>query len=384
MSRNVRLVFAAKAARTLGYGALGVVFPVHLLALGFDSTRLGLTVTLTLLASAGLTVAVRRPAERFGARAALGGLGVLTILSALLFLLSSDPWTAVAAAMLGNLAVGVGETGPFLAVEQVVLSRAVPSGRLTETLSAYYLVGYAAAGIGAALVGAFPGTRPFFLLFLALSMLQTALYAGLTPGFGDASGAAAAVEAGPLVRRLAALFALDSFAGGFVVQSLVLYWFHARFGWGAGALGWLAFAVQAATGASFLFAPALARRFGLVPTMVFSHLVSNLFLAAVAFAPTGAAAAALLVLRHLLSQIDVPTRQSFLMQAVPDREREGAAALTTASRTAAHAASPALAGWVMGALPLGAPFLAAGGLKTAYDLMLWALARRVRLREDAS
>jgi MFS family permease len=181
-----------------------------------------------------------------------------------------------------------------------------------------------------------------------------------------------------LVRQLASLFALDSFAGGFVIQSLVVYWFHSRFGLDLAVLGWISFGTQVLSGLSLLLATPLARRFGLVPTMVFSHLISNLLLIAVAFAPTAGWAVSFLFARHLLSQIDVPTRQTFLMLTVEDHEREAAAVLTNTSRTLAQSVSPALTGWIMQAVSLSAPFVLGGGLKIIYDLMLYATARHVR------
>jgi MFS family permease len=175
------------------------------------------------------------------------------------------------------------------------------------------------------------------------------------------------------------LFALDSLAGGFVLQSLVAYWLHTRFGLALAALGWIFAGAQLLSGLSFLLAGRLAPRLGLVNTMVFSHLISNVLLIAMAFAPDATAAVGLLLARHLLSQMDVPTRQTFLMLAVEDHEREGAASLTNTSRTIAQAASPALTGWIMQAVSLSAPFVLGGGLKIVYDLLLYATIRKVRV-----
>jgi MFS family permease len=184
----------------------------------------------------------------------------------------------------------------------------------------------------------------------------------------------------PLIHRLAALFALDSLAGGFVLQSLIAYWFYTRFGMDLAALGWTFFGAQILSGLSLLLAARLAPRLGLVNTMVFSHLVSNVLLIGVALAPSAALAVTLLLARHLLSQMDVPTRQSFLMLAVHDHEREGAASLTNMSRTLAQSVSPALTGWIMASVSLAAPFFLGGGLKILYDLMLYATIRKVETR----
>jgi MFS family permease len=183
-----------------------------------------------------------------------------------------------------------------------------------------------------------------------------------------------------LIRRLAALFALDSLAGGFILQSLVAYWLHVRFGLDLAGLGWVFFGAQLLSGVSLLLAGRLAPRLGLVNTMVFSHLISNVILIAIAFAPDPALAVGLLLARHLLSQMDVPTRQSFLMLAVEDHEREAAASVTNTSRTIAQAASPALTGWIMQGVSLSAPFVLGGGLKIVYDLLLYATIRKVQVR----
>jgi hypothetical protein len=285
--------------------------------------------------------------------------------------------------MIGNLAVGTGETGPFLSLEQVVVTRAAPRERLTTVLSFYNLAGYGAAGLGAAAVGkAAASPALLFTAFLASGLVQLGAYALMRPDpqrHARSAGAARAPSR-PLIRRIAALFALDSFAGGFVLQSLITYWFYTRFGVGLAALGWIFFAAQLLSGLSLLLAARLAPRLGLVNTMVFSHLLSNLLLIGVALAPTAALAVAFLLARHLLSQMDVPTRQSFLMLAVEDHEREAAASLTNMSRTLAQSVSPTIAGWVMQGLSLGLPILVGGGLKIVYDLMLYATIRNVQTR----
>ena len=376
-------MLVAKATRTFCYGFLGVLFPVYLAERGMDARQIGVAVTLTLLASAAMTFAIRRPAERYGARAALVAQAGLIVASALLFLATDQPWLIVAAAMIGNLAVGTGETGPFLTLEQVAVTRATARERLTAALSVYNLAGYAASALGAAAVGyASPSPRLLFGLFLAGGLVQMGAYALMDRDAARPGGlrAGALQPSRPLIRRLAALFALDSLAGGFVLQSLIAYWFYTRFDLGLAALGWIFFGAQILSGLSLLLAARLAPRLGLVNTMVFSHLASNVLLIGVALAPSAGLAVALLLGRHLLSQMDVPTRQTFLMLAVQDHEREGAASLTNVSRTLAQSVSPALSGWVIASGALAAPFFLGGGLKIVYDLMLYATIRRVEAR----
>jgi MFS family permease len=383
VSRDGRLVFMAKTARTFCYGFLGVLFPVYLAEHGLDARGIGVAVTLTLLASAGMTFAIRRPAERYGARAALLAQAGLIVISAAVLLVTEQAWLIVAAAMIGNLAVGSGETGPFLTLEQVAVTRATPRERLTTVLSLYNLAGYGASALGAAAVGrAGASPRVLFAVFLLGGLVQMVTYALMQPdpARAPASRVAAAMPSRPLIRRLAALFALDSLAGGFVLQSLIAYWFYTRFDMDLAALGWTFFGAQVLSGLSLLLAARLAPRLGLVNTMVFSHLISNVLLIGVALAPSAPLAVALLLARHLLSQMDVPTRQSFLMLAVQDHEREGAASLTNVSRTLAQSVSPALTGWVMASVSLAAPFFLGGGLKILYDLLLYRAIRHIEPR----
>ncbi|HZV94620.1 MAG TPA: MFS transporter [Candidatus Nitrosocosmicus sp.] len=383
LARDARLVFIAKTTRTFCYGSLGVLFPVYLTELGLDARGLGIAVTLALLSSAVLTVAVRRPAQRWGPRTALLGLAALSVLAALLFLVAKSPWLVIVAAMLGNLAVGTGESGPFLALEQVAVTRASTREGLTRALSLYNLTGYVASALGAALVTRLTGSPTWvFAIFLAGAVIQLGAYALMrrSPPVPASARARQRAPSRALVRRIAALFALDSFAGGFVIQSLVTYWFYTRFDLALGTLGWIFFGTQILSGLSLLLAARLAPRLGLVNTMVFSHLISNLLLIALAFASTLSVAVTLLLARHLLSQMDLPTRQTFLMLAVEDQEREHAATLTNTTRTVAQSVSPAVTGWIMQTLSLSAPFLLGGGLKIVYDLLLYATIRNIRTR----
>ncbi|MGH7355141.1 MAG: MFS transporter [Candidatus Rokuibacteriota bacterium] len=378
----VAAVFGAKMARTFCYGFLGILLPVYLSDLGMGATGVGVAVTCTLVGSAALTWAVRRPAEVFGGRAALVALAGLSAVAALLLLATREPWLVVLATMLGNVAVGTGETGPFLAIEQVVIARAVRAERRTLALSVYNLLGYVAAGLGAAVVAAF-GVRTLFAVFLAGAGVQALAYLWLPEARAGAGVAARGpLTSAPLIRRLAALFALDSFAGGFTLQSLVALYLHTRFEFDLASLGSVFLGVQLLTGLSMLLAVPAARRFGLLPTMVWSHVASNILLIAIGLATTPVAAVAFLLARHLLSQMDVPTRQAYVMAVVEDHEREAAAALTNVARTVAQALSPAATGWIMQTIALGAPFALGGGLKIVYDLLLWRTFRDVTPRTE--
>ena len=383
LSADVVAVLIAKTARTFCYGFLGIVLPLYLAELGMSAPAIGVAITLTLFGSAALTWAVRRPAERFGPRAPLLTLVTLSAAAALLLLGFTWPPLVVLAAILGNVAVGAGETGPFLAIEQVVIARAVAAERRTRVLGLYNFLGYGAGAIGAAAVGLAPGYRALFATFLAAAAVQAVAYSRLRVGAAPARRGAAARTSAPLIRRFAALFAIDSFAGGFVLQSLVSYYLHVRYALDLDALGLIFGVAQILTAISVLLAARVAAHYGLLPTMVVSHLLSNVALIAIAAAPTASAAVALLFLRQLLSQMDVPTRQAYVMAVVADAEREAAASLTNLSRTIAQAITPAVTGWVMQAIALSAPFVLGGGLKIVYDVLIWLTFRDVVLRDEA-
>lgn len=375
-------VLAAKTARTFCYGFLGILLPLHLSDLGVDARGVGLMVTLTLATSAAVTGAARRPAERHGARAVLIALAGLSLGTAALLLLTRAAWLVVAAAMLGTISVSTGEAGPFLSLEQVVVTRAVPSSRLAFALSLYNLTGHVAAALGAAAAALLPAPV-LFAAFGAAALAQIAAYARLRPGSRPVihtSLPLAALPSARVIRGLAALFALDAFAGGFVVQSLIAYWFYLRYGLRLESLGWIFFSAQLLTALSFLAAAPLADRIGLIDTMVFTHLASNVLLIGIGLASSAPLAVSLLLARQLLSQIDVPTRQAYVMSVVEDQEREAAASVTTLSRTVAQAVTPALTGYVLHAVALAAPFVLGGGLKIVYDLALYATFRKVTPR----
>jgi MFS family permease len=384
LTGDVVAVLVAKTARTSCYGFLGIVLPVYLEALGVSASGIGVAITLTLAGSALLTWVVRRPAERLGPRAPLLALVALSAASALLLLGFAWPPLVVLAAILGNVAVGAGETGPFLAIEQVVIARAVPAERRTHVLSLYNFLGYGAGAIGAAAVGLAPDYRTLFAIFLVAAGVQAVAYSRLRVGAAPAGAGDghAARPSAPLIRRFAALFALDSFAGGFVVQSLVSYYLYRRYSLDLETLGLIFGVAQILTAISVLLAARVAKRYGLLETMVVSHLASNVALIAIAAAPTAAVAVALLFLRQLLSQMDVPTRQAYVMAVVADHEREAAASLTNLSRTVAQAVTPALTGWVMQTVALSAPFVLGGGLKIVYDVLIWRTFQHVKLREE--
>ncbi|HYM38918.1 MAG TPA: MFS transporter [Thermoplasmata archaeon] len=369
------------------YGFLGVVFGVYLAQLGFDPVAVGVVLTLTVLSSAFYTFAVSLLADRIGRRKTLVFFALTDCVAGALLFSSTDWWAPVLAGIVGNMSVGAGEVGPFLSLEQAMLPRTTSASRRTLAFSVYNLVGYGASAVGALLAGlpSYVGYRPLFLGYMVSGLVGMVLYASLSRGVeleGRAQRSVLSPRARPIVLRLSGLFAIDAFGGGFVGSSILSYYFYLRFGLPMPELGAIFFLTQLVTALSFLLAERIARRIGLLRTMVFSHVPSNVFLIAVAFAPTPATAVALLLCRQSLSQMDVPTRQSYVMAIVDEEDRTPAAGLTSATRTVASSISPSIAGYALQSLWLGTPLVAAGGLKLLYDGLIYRSFRKTHPPEE--
>ncbi len=388
IARDGKLIFLEKTVRTVPYGFLGVLFAVYLAQLGFDPIAVGIVVTLTILSSALYTFVVSFVADRIGRRKTLIFFALTDAVAGALLFASTAWWAPVLAGIVGNMSVGAGEVGPFLPLEQSMLPRTARSERRTLAFSVYNLVGYGASSIGALLAGlqTIVGFQPLFLAYMVSGLAGAFLYSRLSPSIEpDRRGTvrtALSPKARPIVGKLSALFAIDAFGGGFIGTTLFSYYFYLRFGLNLADLGAIFAATQFVTALSFLLAERIARRIGLLRTMVFSHMPSNLFLIGVAFAPTPVLAVALLLCRQSLSQMDVPTRQSYVMAIVDESDRTAAAGLTSTARTVSSSVSPSLAGYAFANLWIGVPLVAAGTLKLLYDALIFGAFRRVRPPEE--
>lgn len=386
-----KLVFLEKAVRTVPYGFLSVAFSLYLQYLGFTLVQIGIVLTLTILSSAFYTFVISFVADRIGRRRTLVFFALTDFIAGALLFSSTAWWAPVLAGIVGNMTVGAGEVGPFLSLEQAILPRTCEPGRRTLAFSIYNFVGYGASAMGAALAGlaAIPGPeqlRPFFLGYMASGLLGAFLYSRLTKQV-ETEGppvkrAVLSPKSRPIVYRLSALFAVDSFGGGFIGGNILALYFAQRFGLTLGSLGLIFFATQVVTALSFFLAERIARRIGLLRTMVYSHVPSNVFLIGVAFAPTAPLAVFLLLCRQSLSQMDVPTRQSYVMAIVEEADRTPAAGFTSTTRTITSSVSPSLAGYALENLWVGIPLVAAGTLKLAYDAMIYVSFRKVRPPEE--
>jgi predicted MFS family arabinose efflux permease len=384
-----------------GYGLASVVLVLHLRAAGIGEGRVGLLLTLTLLGDTAVSLLVTTRADRAGRRRMLVLGALLMIGAGVAFATSASFPLLAAAATLGVLSPSGNEVGPFLPIEQAALTQEVEPGRRTGVFAWYQLAGALATATGALAGGAsaealqraglapLASYRAVFAAYAAVGLAVGALALGLSPRV-EAGGGGPRLwvplglhRSRSVILRLSALFSLDAFAGGFVVQSFVAWWFHERFGVGPALLGGIFFGANLLAGLSALSAAAIARRVGLVNTMVFTHLPSNVLLAIVPLMPTLPLAVGVLLVRFAISQMDVPTRQSYTVAVVEPDERSAAAGITGIARTVGAALAPIAAGPLYASAALASlPFAISGGLKIVYDLALWRSFRHLRPPEE--
>jgi MFS family permease len=390
-----RLLLLTCGVRNVAYGFISVVLALYLGALGYDAVGIGAFFTAILIGGALMTVLVTALADGVGRRRVLAGGGVLMALGSVIFVLTTHPLLLVLVAVAGSLSPNGREGGPFLATEMAILPQTTSPGSRTAVFATYNLVatlgtamGALAAGIPTLLgVDPLPGYRLLLLAYGAIGLILWALSCRLSPA---AEVPASIVQRPrltfqrprPAVRKLAALFALDSFGGSLAGQGLIAYWLNLRYGVDAATLGWIFFATNLLAGFASLTAAPVARRFGLIPTLVFTQIPTNGLMMLVPLMPNLELAVAALLGRNLLGQLDVPTRQVFTMAIVPPEERSAAAGFTAVSRNTAAAFGPALAGTMLTNPVLGLPFLVSGGLKIIYDLGMLATFRHLRSLDE--
>jgi MFS family permease len=368
----------ARAVRAFGFGLLSVALALLLSERGLSPLAVGAFLTLALLAGAGFLAAAAPLVRRFGSRGTLFIAAAMMCVAGIVLALPGGLITIALACLLGTLSAGGQEVGPFAAVEQHAIAELTPANAFAHAFSIYNLVGAFALALGALAAAAIP-THLIPWAYAACGLVLVAVYAMLpamtTPASQPAVRARARFGA---PERLALLFGVDALAGGFVVQSFLAYWLHLRFGADQHQLGLILFGANTLAAFSYLVAARLSARIGLLRTMVFTHLPSNVLLALVPLMPTFDAAVVVLLARFALSQMDVPTRQAFTMDLVAPEDRAHAAGLTNAVRPAAAAIAPIFAGLAMQTAAIGLPFFLAGGLKIAYDLAVFRLFKRAR------
>ena len=395
---DARLLFAARIVRLFAYGFVAVVLVLYLSAIGLDDHRIGLLLSLTLAGDVIVSLYLTTRADALGRKRTLLVGALLMIGAAVVFAITRDFTLLVLAATIGVISPSGNEVGPFLAVEQVALTQAAHGRDRTSLFAWYNLAGSFATAAGSLAGGFLAGQmmsrgfgavasyRSAIIAYAVLGGILAMVIAGVSPAIeGERTTKPVrslfrVEQSRSVVKRLSALFAIDAFAGGMVVQSIVAYWFYRRFGLSPAALGTLFFGANLAAGISALTAARIARRFGLLNTMVFTHLPSNILLILIPLMPTLPLAVAVLLLRFSISQMDVPTRQAFVIAAVDSTERTAAAGITGVARTTGAALAPVIAMPLIASLTHSwVPFIAAGALKIVYDVVLLRSCRSVKL-----
>lgn len=402
LTRDGWLLFLTRVTRLFAYGSLSVVLVFYLTGLGLSASQTGVLLTLTLAGDTAVSLWLTTRADRFGRRRTLIiGAGLMAA-AGLTFASTGNFVLLTIAGTLGVISPSGNEVGPFLPIEQAALAHVVPNSTRTAVFAWYTLAGSfatAAGSLGGGMLAQLLRTAvPPLVSYRIVVVLYAGLAVVLALCFTRLSTATevAPAEPGPtktflgvgrsrdVVLKLSGLFALDSFAGGFVVQSFAAYWFYLRFGVEPGTLGAIFFGANVLAGVSALLASRLAARFGLVRTMVFTHLPSNILLVLVPLMPNLPLAVLVLFARFSISQMDVPTRQSYIMAVVRPDERSAAAGITGVARTTGAAIAPIFAGWMFARPALiNGPFLIAGTLKIIYDLLLYRSFVTVQPPEEA-
>jgi MFS family permease len=406
-SRDLQRILLMRGLRSVNYGLLAVLLGVALAGEGFTPVAIGALITVSLVGDMVGTYMIGIFSDSWGRRRTLALLALLMAATGIIFGLVTSYAVLLFAAFFGTLGTSASETAPFLPIDQTMIAQVTMTEQRTSIFARYNLVASFSVAIGALAAGVpgllartglplATGVRLMFGVYAVLALIVAGLSLRLSsdveaPPHRPSQAQSRRSRLVPplhrsrgIVLRLTALFSVDALAGGLVVQSLIALYFLERFGVPLTTLSVLFFGANLLSALSFLAAVPLARRFGLLNTMVFTHLPSNVLLILVAFAPTFPIAAALLLLRQALSQMDVPTRQAYTMALVVPDERTAAASVTSLARSVGSAASPIFSGLLLlgPLLIFGLPFILAGTLKAAYDLTLWSIFRHVRLHEE--
>ncbi len=401
MTRDAWLMMVARTVRTFSYGFLAVLLPIYLSTLGYDAAVIGGMLSLGLGGASVAALASGPLARRWGRRRGLMGNAVLMAVAGLALTLSDQLWLLLVASATGTLNVTQTERGAFGTLDQAVLPQTAPSEHRTNIFAMHNIVGGVGAAFGAlasgipALIAGAGGLsltlacRPMFGIYAAagvvvfLCTLAISARVEVQPSVAR-TNAWGVTRSGGIIAKLAAISAVDSFGGGFVPQSIIAYWFHEVHGLQLTTLAPLFAATAIVEANSYWVAARLAKRLGLLNTMVFTHLPSNIMLMLIPFMPTAELAIVALFIRQSLSQMDVPTRQSYTMAVVDPEERVAAASITTLARAVALTISPGLSGLILAGGLLSLPFVIAGTLKVGYDAALFLSFRSLRPPEEAA
>ena len=390
-------LMTARGLRGFADGMVSVILPAYLVASGFTPLQIGAIVTATLLGSAAVTLGTGLLAHTRSARTVLLAACLLMLLTSVGFATATAFVPLLIIAFVGTLNPTAGDVSLFLPIEQSLLATAANARDRTALYARYNMIAAAAGAMGA-LASAIPvwlthisgiasieTMKLGFVVYGAIAIIVAFVYSGLDPRIGAptaASPRAPLARSRAIVLRLAALFTLDSFGGGFVAQSLLALWLFKRFDFSLATAAPFFFAATLLAGLSQLLSPVLAARIGMIRTMVYTHIPANLFLMLAALMPNATLSVIFLLLRMTLSSMDVPARQAFVMAVVPPEERAAAASVTNVPRSLGTGLAPLLSGWLLAHSLFGWPLLIGGALKIAYDLLLLMQFRRHDVDED--
>lgn len=400
---DLLLLFAARLSRLFAYGFLSVILSIYLVQIGLSIAEVGLLLSLTLCGDALISLLLTTYADRFGRRRTLILGALLLIFAGGVFVNTHNFALLVLAAIVGVISPSGNEIGPFLSIEQAALTQLLPDKQRTQVFAWYNLIGSFATACGSLLGGVMPlylqnlgysvldSYRGVLIAYITIGLILTLLFSCLsnrieTPASNTSIPRTLGLHRSKkTVLHLSLLFALDAFAGGFVVQSIIAYWFQLKFNVHIEVLGWIFFAANILAGISALLASRIAARFGLINTMVFTHIPSNILLCLVPLMPNVTWAIALLLVRFSISQMDVPTRQSYTMAIVAADERSAASGITTIARSVGAAIAPVISGLLLTSPTLiSTPFLIAGGVKIVYDVLLYRAFKTLKPPEEQS
>lgn len=396
-SKDTLFLFSTRIARLFAYGSVSVILVLYLTQVGLSEAQIGLLLTFTLIGDTAISLWLTTNADRIGRKKMLIVGAGLMIFAGILFGLTDNIVLLFIAATIGVISPSGSEVGPFLSIEQAALSQSIPNEKRTGVFAWYNLVGFFATALGSLISGALTQTlqgtgmpplesyRVIVFGYSSIGVLLITLFAFLSPAVesihanNNIKTTLGLHQSRNIVFKLSALFALDSFAGGFIVQSIMAYWFYVRFNVPPALLGGIFFGANILSGISSLGAARIAARFGLINTMVWTHIPSNILLIFVPLMPNLPLAIFVLLIRHTVSQMDVPTRQSYTMAVVNPDERAAAAGVTGVARTIGASISPMITGLIIAnPMWLGVPFFLAGGLKIVYDLSLYMQFRSLK------
>ena len=402
MSRDGKLLLYARIVRTFAYGFLSVILAIYLKLIGFDDMLIGIILSATLINSIIFTLFASFYADRIGRRNVLLLYASMMSISGSIFFVTENPLTLIIAALIGTLNITGSETSAFLSIEQAILPQTIKDNRKRNTLFGLYnMAGTFAMGAGV-LIANLPiiiqnelgldqiyAIKLLFLFYSFLGILVIGIYLKISSSieiekvqnFKPVSKTLNP-KSRKIVAKLSGLFAIDSFAGGFAIQSIVSFWFFTKFDIDLSTISYIFSIGSVLTAFSYLIAAKIADKIGLINTMVFTHIPSNILLILLAFAPGLEIAIVFYTIRMALSQMDVPTRQSYIVAVVEEEERTASAGITNLSRNIAQAISPSITGYIIGILSLSAPFVIGGLLKILYDITLYINFRKIKPREE--